>query len=205
MPGGLSVLLVGSLELAESIQDALKPCRPSCISSATGYWELCALSLHETSEIELVILDHSFSDRQLRDLAEYIRRRWADAAILWVSTDCNGLDDPLYDERVPPNISPAELAAVGIRMVERKKRSKRNWSIPAFPTNDGVVTNEAKVASKVMISCLVLAFGILLCSLGGALRDPHPFHHAGQHEMRSGTEARHAGKGIETNVTREQP
>jgi hypothetical protein len=123
MPGRLSVLVIGSMELTNVVRDALVLCGRSRLAVAANYWDLCSLSLRETAHFQLAILDVSFSDRELRRRAEYIRRRWADAAILLVRDDCDLLDDPLYDERIPAGINPEELAAVIERLAGTEETS----------------------------------------------------------------------------------
>jgi hypothetical protein len=123
MPGRLSVLVIGSVELTNAVRDALVLCGRSRLAVAANYWDLCSLSLREAAHFQLAILDVSFSDRELRRRAEYIRRRWADAAILLVRDDRDPLDDPLYDERIPAGINPEELAAVIERLAGTEETS----------------------------------------------------------------------------------
>jgi hypothetical protein len=123
MPGRLSVLVIGSMELTNVVRDALVLCGRSRLAVAANYWELCSLSLCEAAQFQIAILDVSFSDRELRRRAEYIRRRWANAAILLVRDDRDLLDDPLYDERIPAGINPEELAAVIERLAETEETS----------------------------------------------------------------------------------
>ena len=123
MPGRLSVLVIGSMELTNVVRDALVLCGRSRLAVAANYWDLCSLSLREAAQFQVAILDVSFSDRELRRRAEYIRRRWADAAVLLVCDDCDLLDDPLYDERIPAGINPEELAAVIERLAGTEETS----------------------------------------------------------------------------------
>lgn len=124
MPSRLSVLSVGSMELANVVRDALILCGRSHLSVATSYWELCSLSLRGPDTIQVAILDLSFSDRELRRRAEYIRRRWTDAAILLVSDTCDLLEDPLYDDRIPSEADPETLVEVIERLVKQKHASE---------------------------------------------------------------------------------
>jgi hypothetical protein len=133
MPGRLSVLVIGSMELTNVVRDALVLCGRSRLAVAANYWELC--SLCEAAQFQIAILDVSFSDRELRRRAEYILRRWADGAILLVRDDRDLLDDPLYDERLPAGINPEELAAVIERLAgteemsgqKKASRSRHAW------------------------------------------------------------------------------
>jgi hypothetical protein len=47
MPGRLSVLVIGSIELTNVVRDALVLCGRSRLAVAANYWELCSLSLCE--------------------------------------------------------------------------------------------------------------------------------------------------------------
>jgi hypothetical protein len=123
MPGRLSVLVIGSMELTNVVRDALVLCGRSRLAVAANYWDLCSLSLCDVAQFQVAILDVSFSDRELRRRAEYIRRRWADAAILLVRDDRDLLDDPLYDEGIPAGINPEELAAVIERLAGTEETS----------------------------------------------------------------------------------
>jgi hypothetical protein len=140
MPGRLSVLVIGSMELTNLVRDALVLCGRSRLAVAASYWELCSPSLREAAQFQVAILDVSFSDRELRRRAEYIRQRWADAAILLVRDDCDLLDDPLYDERIPAGINPEQLAAVIERLVGQKRRASENRhhavAMPVGPHHD---------------------------------------------------------------------
>ena len=135
MPRRLSVLVIGSMELTNVVRDALVLCGRSRLAVAANYWDLCSLSLREAAPFQVAILDVSFSDRELRRRAEYIRRRWAGAAILLVRDDRDLLDDPLYDERIPAEINPEELAAVIERLAgteetsgqKQPSRSRHAW------------------------------------------------------------------------------
>jgi hypothetical protein len=126
MPGRLSVLVIGSMELTNVVRDALVLCGRSRLAVAANYWVLCSLSLRDAAQFQVAILDVSFSDRELRRRAEYIRRRWADAAVLLVCDDGVRLDDPLYDERMPSGINPEELAAVIERLAGTEETSGQN-------------------------------------------------------------------------------
>lgn len=135
MPGRLSVLVIGSMELTNVVRDALVLCGRSRLAVAANYWDLCSLSLRDSAQFHVAILDVSFSDRELRRRTEYIRRRWADATILLVRDECDLLDDPLYDERLPAGITPEELAAVIERLAgteetsgqKQASRSRHAW------------------------------------------------------------------------------
>ena len=126
MPGRLSVLVVGSMELTNVVRDALVLCGRSRLAVATNFWDLCSPWLRDKAQFQVAILDVSFSDRESRRRAEYIRRRWPDASILLVSDECNLLDDPLYDQRIPAGINPEELAAVIDRLAGTEESSQQS-------------------------------------------------------------------------------
>jgi hypothetical protein len=123
MPGRLSVLVIGSMELTNVVRDALVLCGRSRLAVVANYLDLCSLSLRDPAQLQVAILDVSFSDRELRRRAEYIRRRWPEAAVLLVCDECDRLDDPLYDERLPSGINPEELAAVIERLAGNEETS----------------------------------------------------------------------------------
>jgi len=107
----LKVLSVGS-ESARLVRDAVALQPGSRLWVATSYWDLCSLSLQNHGELQVAVLDASPSPSELRRRVEYIRRRWPDTAIVLVADSCMVLDDPLYDERVPSAIEPADLLGV---------------------------------------------------------------------------------------------
>jgi hypothetical protein len=107
----LKVLSVGLIELATLVRDALL-IRAHCkLAVASNYWDLCSLSL-QREEFQLAVLNDPNSARELRRRAKYIRRTWPDAVILLVGGSSEVLERPLYDERVPSRIQPADLLTV---------------------------------------------------------------------------------------------
>ena len=121
MPGTLRILAVGPPAFTSLVRHALVDRRPLSLSVAVSYWDLCSLVLRETEQVSVAILESSISEFELRLRAEHIRRRWPDAEILLVGRDIEGLDDRLYDERVPAGIAPTELCTViGSSQRERK-------------------------------------------------------------------------------------
>src|ERR1700692_2637566 len=108
---GLKVLLVGLSELAHLVCDALLLRRHSRLSVVSNYWDLCSLSL-QREDFQVAVLNDANPARELRRRAEYIRRRWPNAAILLVGGSSEVLEQPLYDERVPTRIEPADLLTV---------------------------------------------------------------------------------------------
>src|ERR1035438_3457627 len=107
----LKVLSVGLKELASLVRDALMLRPHSKLAVVSNYWDLCSMSL-QREEFQVAVLNDANPARELRRRAEYIRRRWPDSAIVLVADSCMALDDPLYDERVPSAIKPADLLTV---------------------------------------------------------------------------------------------
>lgn len=125
MPAKLSVLAVGSIELTDLVRDSLLLHHRSHLSVASDFWQLCSLSLCETLDISVAVLELSVSDRELRRRAEQIKRRWPDAAILLFGRNSRLLNDSLYDQRVPPQIHLRELLDVIEHMAEMS--ADREW------------------------------------------------------------------------------
>lgn len=125
MPAKLSVLAVGSIDLIDLVRDSLLLHHRSHLSVASDFWQLCSLSLCETLDVSVAVLELSVSDRELRRRAEQIKRRWPDAAILLFGRNARVLNDPLYDQRVPPQIHPREFLDVIEHMAEMN--SDQEW------------------------------------------------------------------------------
>jgi hypothetical protein len=84
-------------------------------------------AIPQQNDFDIAILHHTLSRLEVRNTSEYIRRRWPHAKILVISAEMDFLDDPLYDEWVPPGQSPGALLA----MIEQltggaKERYTRN-------------------------------------------------------------------------------
>lgn len=130
MPDSMKVLSVGSTELTNLVQDTLLLHRRSRLSVAASYWELCSLSLRQTEQISIAIVDLSVSASEVRQRTEHIRRRWPEAEILLVGDNADHLEDPLYDERVPLGVQPRELLTVLERLVAEKVGRDRTKERP---------------------------------------------------------------------------
>ena len=132
---GLKVLSVG---LSELVRDALMLRPHSKLAVVSNYWDLCSLSL-QREEFQVAVLNDANPARELRRRAEYIRRRWPESTIVLVADSCIALDDPLYDERVPSAIEPADLLTVIDRLNSgaaaspqhrARLRDQRRWRLP---------------------------------------------------------------------------
>jgi hypothetical protein len=100
----LHVLSIGSADLSNTVHDALLQKHHCRLSVVTSIWELCAIPQQQES-FDIAILHQTLSQREVRDASEYIRRRWPRARILVICAETEFLDDPLYDEWVPPGLS----------------------------------------------------------------------------------------------------
>ena len=107
----LKVLSVGLSELAYLVRDALMLRPHSRLAVVSNYWDLCSMSL-QREEFQVAVLNDARPARELRRRVGYIRQRWPNAAILLVGGSSEASAHPLYDERVPTRIEPAELLMV---------------------------------------------------------------------------------------------
>ena len=121
---GLKVLSVGLNELAYLVRDALMFRPHSKLAVVTNYLDLCSMSL-QREEFQVAVLNDANPARELRRRAKYIRRSWPNAAILLVGGSSELLEQPLYDERVPTRIGPADLLTVIDRLNPRVGESRQ--------------------------------------------------------------------------------
>jgi hypothetical protein len=105
----LHVLFVGSADSLNAIRDALLPRGHSHLTCATDFCDL--LTIPKQESFEIAILHHMISAIEIRTFSEYIRRRWPCTRILVMCASPEFLDDPLYDEWIPPGYSPEMLLA----------------------------------------------------------------------------------------------
>lgn len=118
-PAILHVLFVGSADSIDAIRDALLPRGHSHLTLATDYCDLLAIPMQESFEI--AILHHMISEVEFRTFSEYIRRRWPYAKILVTCSSPEFLDDPLYDDWIPPGYSPEVLLATIERLTALRR------------------------------------------------------------------------------------
>jgi hypothetical protein len=116
----LKVLSMGSSQLASLVRDALRLHGNSRVCTVTSYRDLCSLAMQQQQEFQVTVLGGSFSAVELQRSAECIRRRWPLTAILLIADTPAGLDDPLYDRRVPSSIRPEDL----VKVIERIHRGE---------------------------------------------------------------------------------
>ena len=126
---GLKVLSVGLSELAYLVRDALMHRPHSKLAVVSNYWDLCSMSL-QREEFQVAVLNDANPARELRRRAQYIRRRWPNAAILLVGGNSETLEQPLYDERVPTRIESADLLTVIDRLTPSFVESRPHAARP---------------------------------------------------------------------------
>ena len=124
----IHLLSVGSLDRSFRLHDALLEA-PCCHLSVAwnsvelrmiaDYRELWVIPRHEA--IQLAILHHTLSSFELDEAARLIRRQWASARILLISTGEDFLDNALYDHRIAPGASPEVLITAIDRLLQRRR------------------------------------------------------------------------------------
>jgi hypothetical protein len=119
----LHVLSIGSMESRDAVRDVLL-LRCRCrLCSAESYRDLCSVPANECFDI--AILHQLRSGHELRISLEYVRRNWPHTKILLVSADAEDIDDPLYDERVPLEMSQDAFLSVIEQLAMDAKREMR--------------------------------------------------------------------------------
>lgn len=103
------------MEAREAVLDALPPMTKVRFLAAISPWDVT--ELYRSEKVELAILHDSLSPRELRGCAADIRRRWPRAGILLIRWRAD-IDDPLYDERVPPGSPRTDLTAAIERLAQ---------------------------------------------------------------------------------------
>ena len=107
MTSALHVLSVGSAEAHDHLREILLS-RPSwLLVVASEVWDLSALLVRRDADV--VILHDTLSSAELRSCSVYIRHHWPSAKILLIHARAEILDDPMYDERIPPGFLPERL------------------------------------------------------------------------------------------------
>jgi DNA-binding NarL/FixJ family response regulator len=124
------VLSIGSDRSCGIIRDALLlrcKCRLVAMASYQGLFEN-----RTKDEFDIAILDHTLSACELRKSTEYIRRHWPDTKIVLMSANADALDDPLYDERVLPDISPELLLSAIDRLAKNATHPRTTMIQPPY-------------------------------------------------------------------------
>lgn len=114
-------ILSGPAPLHCIVRDALRN-MPNCRVRLSVVGDLRQLWFAPCGDIvEIAILDSTLSLLDLKYAASLIRRQWPAARIVLLRSDGESLDDELYDERMPPTATPADLLAV-IRQLPYESR-----------------------------------------------------------------------------------
>lgn len=119
----MNVPSLGIEEWRIAVLKALPRGRKSSFGGVNTLWDLCALP--EAVSVDVAVFHPSFSFRELRCAAEYIRRRWPEAVIFVIGEQARHLDDPLYDHKVKLEISVEELVQMIETSVAGKRRMRR--------------------------------------------------------------------------------
>lgn len=119
----LHVLSIGSMESRDAVRDVLLLRRRCRLSAAESYQDLCSVPASECFDI--AILHPLRSVHELRISLEHVRRHWPHTRILLVSANAEDVDDPLYDERVPPEMSQDAFLSVIEQLAMDAKREMR--------------------------------------------------------------------------------
>lgn len=124
----LHVLSIGSVDSNGLVRDILLS-RTGCqLLVATCVWDLSGLLT--SGKIDVAILHSTLSPGELRSCAVYIRHHWPETKILLVHEQAEILDDPMYDERIPPESSAKGLFTMIERLGAYARRGTRNSMNP---------------------------------------------------------------------------
>ena len=105
----IHLLSVGRIEPGSLIRDAILDRSDFVISFAKDYRELWIASKEE--EVHIVLIHNSLCSFELEEAARLVRRRWPKAQILIIRSGEVALEDVLYDDRLPPPVTPTALLA----------------------------------------------------------------------------------------------
>jgi len=120
----LHILSVGTPESNDFVRDALLSRTKCQLMAAASVWDLSALLVSD--KVDVAILHGTLSPAELRSCAAYVRHHWPAAQILLVHAHADFLDDPMYDERIPPG-SPMDVFLTTIeRLAAFARRTARH-------------------------------------------------------------------------------
>jgi hypothetical protein len=111
------------MESRDAVRDVLLLRRRCRLSAAESYRDLCSVPASECFDI--AILHPLRSRHELRISLEHVRRNWPHTRILLVCANAEDVDDPLYDERVPPEMSQDAFLSVIEQLAMDAKREMR--------------------------------------------------------------------------------
>jgi hypothetical protein len=120
----LDVLSVGSINSNNFVRDVLLSRTKCRLVAATSVWDLSAILA--SGKVDVAILHDTLSPGELRSCAVYIRHHWPAAQILLIHARVEILDDPMYDERMPPDLSAETLLSMIERLAASSRRSARS-------------------------------------------------------------------------------
>lgn len=119
----LHVLSIGSVESNDLVRDVLLSRTKCQLFAAASVWDLSGVL---TSGVDVAILHGTLPPGELRSSAHYVRHHWPAARILLIHTQVEILDDPMYDERMSPDLSAETLLSVIERLAASSRRSERS-------------------------------------------------------------------------------
>lgn len=120
----LDVLSIGSLNSNNFVRDVLLSRTKCRLVAATSARDLSAILA--SGKVDVAILHNTLSPGELRSCSVYIRHHWPAAGILLIHAQVEILDDPMYDERMPPDLSAETLLSMIERLAASSRRSKRS-------------------------------------------------------------------------------
>lgn len=122
----LDVLSVGSLNSNDFVRDVLLSRTKCRLFAVASVWDLSAILT--SGKVDVAILHNTLSPGELRSCAVYIRHHWPAARILLIHAQVELLDDPMYDERMSPDLSAGALLSMIERLAASSRRSARRVS-----------------------------------------------------------------------------
>jgi hypothetical protein len=125
-PQAIHVLSIGPIDFGTMVHDVLRVGLKSSLSIAPDCRDLWVTPKQES--IQVAILHHTLSLFELEDACRFIRQRWPYARILVLRQGEGFLDDGLYDERVAPDATPADLL-MAIERLTREWRARKPTSV----------------------------------------------------------------------------
>ena len=120
----LDVLSVGSINSNNFVRDVLLSRTKCRLVAATCVWDMSAILA--SGKVDVAILHNTLSPGELRGCAVYIRHHWPAARILLIHAQVEILDDPMYDERMSPDLSAETLLSLIERLAASSRRSGRS-------------------------------------------------------------------------------
>lgn len=119
MIANLHILTVGFPQTEDFFRegDLNRTCR---IFRAPCGWDLSVVPTFE--RVDIVILHADLPAAEICSCTGYVRRRWPGAGILLIRSQAD-IDDPMYDERVPPGVSIERLLATSEELATQNQNT----------------------------------------------------------------------------------